>query len=61
MVTRYMGRLILSSALSLLAAVKSGLGTAIDKLGAWLAFWEDESPYFGKGKEVLKVLSYELD
>ena len=66
-----MGRLVLSSALSLLAAVKSGLGTDIGKLGGWrdivkeaisaMEFWEDESPDFGKGKEVLKVLYHELD
>ncbi|KAH7389223.1 hypothetical protein BKA64DRAFT_758445 [Cadophora sp. MPI-SDFR-AT-0126] len=69
--TWYVGRLVLSSALSLLAAVKSGLEDHVRKLGEWrnivkeaisaLEFWEDESPDFSKGREVITVLYNELD
>ncbi|KAH9207667.1 hypothetical protein DL95DRAFT_482473 [Leptodontidium sp. 2 PMI_412] len=64
----YVGRLVLSSALSIIAAVKAGI--TAEKLNDWrdiireaisaMQFWEDESPDLKKGKEVLELFYAEI-
>ncbi|PVH70328.1 hypothetical protein DL98DRAFT_504778 [Cadophora sp. DSE1049] len=64
----YAGRLVLSSALSIIAAVKAGIEA--EKLSDWrdivleaisaMEFWEDESPDFRKGREVLELYYAQL-
>lgn len=61
---------MLSSALAILAAVKAGLVGEVEKLGDWrgvvgeavsaMEFWENESPEFRKGKEILEKLVEEI-
>jgi hypothetical protein len=67
----YLCRSVLSSALSILAAVKGGMCSELGEIGYWktdvmkaiqvMKFWEEESPDLQKGREVLEALCTEIE